>query len=244
MALDVGAWRGLRLVSPVAGGHRNEVWRGDIAGTPVSVRRSRRSTESLDWELDLIEQLDAADLIVPTVVRSDDGRRHVDRVVVQQWIGGREPSIQHDWRLVADALSRVQRLPVAPTGQRPGCSTVVELTRAGRSVDADLAALPDDVAARVLAVFAEFADAPVTLIHGDPHASNLRILDDGRVGLLDFDESRVDVTWHDLSNLGVQVLDDDTHARAQRLSDAWEAANAWVVEPDYARHRLRRLADI
>lgn len=72
-------------------------------------------------------------------------------------------------------------------------------------------------------------------------APNLHITDDGQLGLLDWDESRVDVTWHDLSNLGIQVLDDDAHERAQRLSDVWEAANAWTAEPDYARRRLARL---
>ena len=66
------------------------------------------------------------------------------------------------------------------------------------------------------------------------------VLDRGR----DWDESRVDVVWHDLSNLGVQVLDDARHVAALRLSDAWEAANAWLLEPDYARRRLARLGRI
>jgi len=63
------------------------------------------------------------------------------------------------------------------------------------------------------------------------------------VWLLDWDESRVDVTWHDLSNLGVQVLDDHEHARAQVLSHAWEAVNAWTAEPEYARHRYRQFIE-
>jgi len=47
--------------------------------------------------------------------------------------------------------------------------------------------------------------------------------------------------WHDLSNLGVRVLDQDDHDRAQDLSNAWEAVNAWTAEPDYAATRLSRL---
>jgi hypothetical protein len=63
----------------------------------------------------------------------------------------------------------------------------------------------------------------------------------GRVGFLDWDESRVDVALHDLSNLGVQVLSEAKHQRAQFLSDAWETINAWTVEPEYARQRFANL---
>ena len=78
--------------------------------------------------------------------------------------------------------------------------------------------------------------------HGDPAGSDVRI-DDGLVWLLDWDESRVDLVWHDPSNLGVAVLDPIAHARAQRRSDAWEAINAWQVEPEHARMRLQPLLD-
>jgi aminoglycoside phosphotransferase (APT) family kinase protein len=93
-------------------------------------------------------------------------------------------------------------------------------------------------------VFASVADAPVSLIHGDPGPSNIRIDEHDRVWLLDWDESRVDVSWHDLSNLGVVVLDADTHRRAVLLSHAWEAVNAWTIEPDYAKDRLSSLRSL
>jgi len=109
------------------------------------------------------------------------------------------------------------------------------------SVDADMGALPDDVAGEVLGVFANVAKMPVSVIHGDPMAGNIRIDDSEIVGLLDFDESRVDVAWHDLSNLDIQVLNDSDHAQAAQLSDAWETANGWVPEREYALSRLRAL---
>ena len=106
-----------------------------------------------------------------------------------------------------------------------------------------MSTLPRDIAEEVLSVFSKVVDIPTSVIHGDPMPGNLRIGDDGVVGLLDFDESRVDVPWHDLSNLGCQVLDDQDHAKALRLSDAWEAANAWIAEPDYAQTRLNSLRE-
>lgn len=216
------------------------MWEGTYAGRRVAVRRSRRSPESLAWELDLLELLAARGFHVPAVVRSDDGARAVGGVVVQEWITGREPESTADWRLVADELDRVHSA-MRDVVQRPGCHVVTDIDRHGASVDADLRALPDDDAALVLGVFGTAHRSPVSLVHGDPCAANIRIDEGDRVWLLDWDESRVDLTWHDLSNLGVQVLHDDDHRIAKRLSDAWEAVNAWLAEPVYARMRLDNL---
>jgi len=238
----IDAWRGLELVEPVEEGNRNEVWRASLRGHTVSVRRSRRNAASLQWELDLIDRLDRLGFTVPAVHLTDDDRPSHKGLVVQRWIDGHAPASPSEWAAVGRELQRLHT-ELAEHPQRPGCLTVLELERTSVSVDADLAALPDDVAHKVLELFRSFADAPIGVIHGDPAPSNLRILPDGRVGLLDFDESRRDVLWHDLSNLGVQVLPDGDHRRALQLSDAWEAANAWVVEPDYARERLAALDD-
>ncbi|MEM8923787.1 MAG: phosphotransferase [Actinomycetota bacterium] len=239
--IDTRPWRHLTLVAPVAGGHRNEVWEGGIGATRVAVRRSRRSGGSLAWELDLIEHLAAEGFRVPVVVPTDDGRRSAGDVVVQRWLDGPPPASPADWHRVGREL---QRLHDATRGyrQRPGCCTVGELSDVRRSVDADLDAVPFDVEKRVTAVFAAVADAPVAVVHGDTHAGNLRMADDGAVGLLDWDESRLDVTWHDLSSLpGVDLLPVEARERAERLSHAWEAVNAWTTEPHYARRRLAHL---
>ena len=172
---------------------------------------------------------------VPTI----DGALTCERIIVQRWVGGHKPSSPQDWALVADELRRLHDL-ARDVGQRPGCCVVAELADRRTSVDADLDRVPADVAALVTGVFADFEDVRTAVVHGDPAGSNVRV-DDGLVWLLDSDESRVDLVWHDLSNLGVAVLDPIAHARAQRLSDAWEAINAWQVEPEYARMRLQRL---
>lgn len=59
-----------------------------------------------------------------------------------------------------------------------------------------------------------------------------------RVGFLDWDEARVDHPWLDLADVpGLPVP-----GAAKAAVDAWEVANAWVMEPTYARQRLARLA--
>jgi len=238
--MDITAWSGLELVEPATGGRRNEVWRGRLAGASVAVRRSRRPAESLAWELDLLEHLGNAGFRVPVTVPAEDGRRTVDGVVVQTWLAGRPPSSSAEWVRVADVLQRLHA-STADHRQRPGCMTVRELGASGRSVDADLAAIPPEEAEQMLAVFEDHDDVPTAVVHGDPGPSNIRIDAEGTVGLIDWDESRVDLTWHDLANLGVQILGDDDHGRAQRLSHAWEAANGWTTEPEYARRRYRLL---
>lgn len=240
---DVSAWSGVRLAERAEDGHRNDVWSGWSPDGRVSIRRSRRSPASLAWELELLQELSYAGFVVPTPLLTDDGSLSVHGVVVQHWIDGREPHTDHEWRSVADELQRLHEM-FAGHRQRPGCTTVTGLDRTGRSVDADVAALPADVADDVLAVFAAFAEvggADTSVIHGDPGRTNVRITHDGRVGLLDWDESRVDIVDLDLANLAMQVLDDRRHRRAQALADAWETVNAWTVEPDYARRRLAAL---
>ncbi len=238
--VDPRVWPGLELIEAVEGGHRNTVWRGRLAHADVAVRRSRRSVASLDWELDVLEALALQGVIVPEVIRTSEGDRHHEGIVVQRWLHGRPPSSEDDWKLVAEALQSIhQNMGTYP--QRPGCCTVLELVHNRVSVDADLDAIPVEIVERMSDIFEEFVDVPTALIHGDPMDGNIRIDEDGAVGFLDWDESRVDLVWHDLSNLGVQVLDDDEHARAQRLSNCWEAANAWTAEPTYARTRLAAL---
>lgn len=238
--IDVTPWQGLELIEPVSDGNRNEVWRAQLGGTQVSVRRSRRSPESLTWELDLLGFLDRAGFRVPIPIRCDNGRRSVGGVVVQLWLSGRSPSSVADWRVVGLELQRLHA-ETADYPQRPGCVTVRELGDARRSVDADVDVLPVSAVDLVLGVFERFDDVPTAVVHGDPGPGNVRIGSDGRVGLLDWDESRVDLVWHDLSNLGTQILCDRSHRRSQTLSNAWEAVNAWAIEPEYALERFDRL---
>ncbi len=239
---DVSPWTGLEVIEPVTNGNRNAVWRGRIGDRAVAVRRARRSADSLEWELTLLEHLDTHGFRVPVAVPTDNGNPTADGLVVQTWLEGRPPSSNADWTAVADELRRLHTVTVHHR-QRPDCCTVRELADHRRSVDADLDAMPSVVAERIVQVFEQFDGVPTSVVHGDPGADNIVIDDAGSVGLIDWDESRVDLIWHDLSNLGVQVLAGVDHRRAQRLSDAWEAANGWIDEPAYAARRFERLLE-
>jgi hypothetical protein len=61
------------------------------------------------------------------------------------------------------------------------------------------------------------------------------------VGLLDWDEARVDYTDLDLAEVPGHDLPPGRLAPARIAATAWEAANGWTIEPAYARRQLALL---
>jgi aminoglycoside phosphotransferase (APT) family kinase protein len=87
-------------------------------------------------------------------------------------------------------------------------------------------------------------DTATAVIHGDPGAGNIRMAD-GRVGLLDWDEARVDTPLLDLGALppdSALPLAGVHRLVARRAALAWEVACCWTAEPAYARRRLAQLS--
>ena len=245
MTAGLSPWSQVAVVGRLGGGHRNEVLELRRGGERLVARVTRRGPESLDWELDLLEFLSANDFIVPGVVETDDGRRHVDGVVVQRWLPGAPPTA-YDWPAVAALLERLHAL-TADWRQRPGFASTRDLLTADRGGDVDLTAMPADAVTAVRAAWAAL-DGPLTgpltgqltVVHGDPCEANIRVTERG-IGLLDWDEARVDHPDLDLADLPVPALPHPRDHRARAAIDAWEAAAGWTIEPGYARRRLAEL---
>ena len=70
--------------------------------------------------------------------------------------------------------------------------------------------------------------------------SNIRITASG-VGLLDWDEARVDASDLDLAELPGSGLPPERLTVVRAAATAWEAADGWTVEPSYARRQLALL---
>ncbi len=239
-SVKLDAWPGLEVLGPVMGGSRSTVLRGRLHGRPVAVVRSRRGIASLDWELELLVRLEDAAFVVPTPIPTRTGALRDGRWSVRRWIEGRPPESEADWLLVAAELQRLHHT-LQGHPQRPDACAITQLTDQRVSVDANLDATPAEVVARCVPHFEPYSDAALTTIHGDPGSANLRIVQDGRVGLLDWDESRRDVPDLDLADLGVVVLSGRRRLFARNAADAWETLNGWLAEPDYARSRLQKL---
>lgn len=237
----LSAWGDVEVGEPMSGGNRSMVFRGTLGGASVVVRRSRRSGPSLEWELTVMEGLRSAGLPTPEVVPARDGRVQVDEVSVLRFVEGRPPETTTDWSRVAEYLTGVHDAGRG-TPQRPGFRSARDLLEQDRGGDVNLRAMPADAVERCRAAWKPLSSQPVTLIHGDPGASNILITDTDVV-LIDWDEARVDCAWFDLAALpdDVSPLQGEPRHLAGRAADAWEAAAGWQLEPDYARRRLHRL---
>jgi Ser/Thr protein kinase RdoA (MazF antagonist) len=236
--LVLEAWGPVRRVRSLGGGNRNEVVEVELAGRRLVARRSRRPVASLSWEIRLLERLGRSGVRVPTVVPTPDGRRHVAGVVLMTWLDG-EPPAPGDWPAVAATLRRVHEL-TRGWPQRPGSASTRQLLTADRGGDVDLTLMPADAVAACRRAWAPLAGTPQAVVHGDPGPANIRVTDAG-IGLLDWDEARVDATDLDLAELPGADLPADRLAVARAAATAWEAANGWTVEPSYARRQLAML---
>jgi Ser/Thr protein kinase RdoA (MazF antagonist) len=241
IAGSLGAWSGLELVAPLTGGARNEVMLARRGGQRVVVRRSTRSSPALDWELDLLEHLAGHGIAVPVPVPTDDGRRHVDGVLVAPFFEGGPPRDAADWRRVRDVLTAVHELTVE-WPQRPTFASSRRLLDAGRGGDVRLDAMPPEAVDAVRDAWRAVQCGPRSAVHGDVGARNA-LVDGTRVALLDWDEARTDVAWFDFAFIPDDVElpgPVDRHA-VTTAGVAWEAATCWALEPDYAAGRLAEL---
>ena len=234
----LAAWGDVTVTGPLGGGNRNTVLELRRGRDRLVARRSRRTPASLDWEADLLGHLARNGVRVPAVIPALDGRRHVAGVMVQAWLDGVAPESRHG----ADVAGTLRLVHAVTAGwpQRPGFAGTRELLEADRGGDVDLSLMPPAAVAACRAAWRLLDGTPEAVVHGDPGPANIRVSSAG-VGLIDWDESRVDHTDLDLAELPVSGLPPGRLASARRAVTAWEAASGWTVEPSYARLRLAHL---
>lgn len=235
------AWRGLELLKALPGGARNQVLLARRGDQRAVVRRSTRSSASLEWELDLAEHLAEQGIGVPCTVPSDDGRRHVNGIVVQEFVEGHPPRSDDDWYAVVETLTVVHQLTVG-WPQRPGFASARELLVANRGGDIRLDAMPAGAARAVRRAWRAILTGPECVVHGDMGAGNILVTGGGAT-LLDWDEARVDVPWFDFAFLPAAPATDVPVPKDAVIAAgvAWEAATCWLPEPAYAKRRLAEL---
>jgi Ser/Thr protein kinase RdoA (MazF antagonist) len=225
-------------IEPLAGGVANDVWSVRVRGQLRVGRLGARSAADLAWETELLLHLDREGVTVPVPIPTTDGRLFADGLVVMTYLEGRPPETRADWRRVADALRQLHRF-TQDWPQRPGWRSSTDLLLADTGTRIDLGAMPADGVTRCRAAWARLTGRTTCVVHGDPNPGNIRMTA-GRVALIDWDESHVDVADLDLAlPYNAAVLDDRAFDIAAQASAAWEAAVCWDDE-----HAIRRLAEV
>lgn len=243
--MSPGGWEALgqwgddaARIEPLAGGVANDVWSVRVRGRLAVGRLGARSDADLAWETGLLQHLDREGLTVPVPIPTTDGRLFADGLVVMTYVEGGPPETAADWRRVADTLRRLHRLTQG-WPQRPGWRSSTDLLHAETGTRIDLAAMPPEGVARCRAAWARLVGRRTCVVHGDHNPGNIRMTAD-RVGLIDWDESHVDVPDLDLALPGNAAgLDGAAHDIAAQASAAWEAAVCWGDA-----YAIRRLAEV
>ncbi|MEJ0011568.1 MAG: phosphotransferase [Bauldia sp.] len=225
-------------VERLSGGVANDVWSVRIHGQPAVARLGSRSDADLAWETGLLQHLDREGLTVPVPIPTTDGRLFVDGLVVMTYVEGGPPETEADWRRVADTLRALHRLTEG-WPQRPGWRSSTDLLHAETGTRIDLSRMPAEAVARCRAAWARLVGRQTCVVHGDPNPRNIRVTA-GRVALIDWDESHVDVPDLDLVlPYNAAGLEGSAHDIAAQASAAWEAAVCWDDE-----HSIKRLAEV
>lgn len=215
-----------RIEPLTAGAGANEVWTVRVHGVLAVARLGRRSEADLAWEASLLQHLDRHGLTVPMPIPTTDGRLFADGLVVMIHVDGGPPETEADWRRVADTLRQLHQ---ATRGwpQRPGWRSSTDLLHADTGTRVDLGSMPAEGVARCRAAWARLVGHATCVVHGDPNPGNIRITA-GRVAMIDWDESHVDVPDLDLVlPHNAADLDADALDVAAQASAAWEAAVCW-----------------
>ena len=219
----------------LSGGVANEVYRVRVGDRLAVGRLGTRSDADLAWETDLLSFLAREGLTVPVPIPTADGRLFSDGLVVMSYVEGAAPASESDWRRVADTLRELHHL-TRDWPQRPGWRSSTDLLDADTGTKIDLTAMPAEGVARCRAAWARLVGCERCVVHGDPNPGNIR-MGAGHVGLIDWDESHVDVPDLDLVlPHNAAGLSSEALPIASQASAAWEAAVCW--DDDYAHQRL------
>jgi Ser/Thr protein kinase RdoA (MazF antagonist) len=235
----------------LTGGYKNELLRyGDVV-----LRLEKTTLESARWEHRLLRTLapQLPEVVAPIAGPTlwDDGR------VASLWPfvagGDLDRDDPRQRRDLADTLARLHRAGLGPEcGQRPGAASWDERDLVRNAWwDWELVEKPGvlvDAYDELVAYLADPPDLVAAVVHGDVYRGNVRVLRGLIVGLVDWEDARIDWPAWELANATWEVcrigdaLDD---RRAHDFVEAYVSAGGpGETEPFAAMLRFRLVADL
>jgi len=229
----IDLWNVSAPLQPFTGGHRNTAFRTEGLTQDRVFKTTRRSEAALRWLEPIHKSAAQSGFCVPRAIPSRNGNLIESGWTCEPFLVGHTFSpieMPQITPLIKDFHARLTGHP-----QRPGFLSATALTKHGKGGDVDLTALPPRLADICKQVWATLQ--PTTVVHADLNPSNLIHSKNCEIGLIDWDECRVDAPIFDIGQ---------TSKREELALKSWETACSWQLEPSYARSLLAevyRLAD-
>lgn len=223
-------------LEPLAGGHRNTVWRTNGLPQERVFKSTQRAEAAVAWLNDVQSIARVAGLNVPKMHRSLSG----------DWIGAGwvcEDFVEGEAIVPSESMDLVQPLSrfhvmTRDLPQRPGFLSTFELMTQDSGGDVDLTLMPPEVVMLCRTAWEGVQAMQPCVVHCDIAVGNLLRGPDGRCWLIDWDESRRDIPIFDF----IALKDGDAAARQAHL--AWEIACCWKREPERARALVQDLRTV
>jgi Ser/Thr protein kinase RdoA (MazF antagonist) len=175
---------------------------------------------------------------VPKLIQSQQGTLIEQGWTLETFLEG-EPAKPEHLAELAPFIEQFHEL-TANLPQRPGFGSSQQLLHQFTGGDVDLDAMPKDLVDSCRTHWQAFVECPQSIVHGDLNLTNILVMADGTLALVDWDEARRDLTCFD--TLVLQRQQGKTLSTAEvLLLDAWEVAVSWQVEPEHARQVSQRL---
>jgi Ser/Thr protein kinase RdoA (MazF antagonist) len=237
MQTHLKAWGEYKVLAPLEGGFRNTAFLVEAHNTKRVAKTTRRSEAAMRWLQPVHAAAQQAGFVTPDLIASTNGKLVVNGVTLETFIEGHAPTSQ----ALLEMQPSIETFHDLTRGfpQRPGFASSIELLHETSGGDVDLNAMPNELVTLCREHWRERASNAQSVVHGDLNANNILITNDGQYGLVDWDETRVDISDFDTQAL-MRTSGTALDSRSTTWLDAWEVAVCWQVEPAYALEVAKR----
>jgi Ser/Thr protein kinase RdoA (MazF antagonist) len=237
MQTHLKAWGEYKILAPLEGGFRNTAFLVESHTTKRVAKTTRRSEAAIRWLQPVHAMAQQAGFVTPDLIATRDGTLVVHGVTLETFIEGHAPTSQ----ALLEMQSQIQTFHdlTREIPQRPGFASSIELLHETSGGDVNLNAMPNELVTLCREHWREHASQAQSVVHGDLNANNVLITKNGRYGLVDWDETRVDISDFDTQALR-RTSGTTLDLRNTTWLEAWEVAVCWQVEPAYALEVAKR----
>ncbi|MEM7132840.1 MAG: phosphotransferase [Chloroflexota bacterium] len=226
----LASWGQPVVLQSLSGGYRNRAWLIQSGSQLYVAKTTRRCESAMQWLNSVFDAAESVGFVVPRLIPSQVGSLVVNGLTVEPYIDD-EPGTAANLLELIPLIFQFHKL-TSHLPQRPTFASSIQLLEQDTGGDVDFSSMPSHLVVSCRQAWRTLAQKPQSVVHGDLNPSNILITPDKRPALIDWDESRVDLSCFDW--LAIAKEGQAAPEERQALL-AWEIAVCWHVEPDYAQ---------